>query len=41
MINESISFILGIYLAQEYGEYMPNVRRSLIEVLKKLSDTGR
>lgn len=39
LIKHTITFLFGIYVGQEYGKYIPNVKNKAMEYFKELKKT--
>lgn len=39
MVRLLVSFVLGVYVGQEYGKFIPNVRDKAYEVFEEFKDT--
>ncbi len=36
MLRYTSTFILGIFIGQEYGKNIPNIKKSTIEIIKEI-----
>jgi hypothetical protein len=39
MIKYIVSFVFGVYIGQEYGSLVPNVKNRTIEALKQIKES--